>query len=150
MVDSSDFYAASPVPADKFLWADEKPFTSFNKTEGQLDLRVFEQDVWWVDIHGQEHLLNEMSREYLQNVLTHLFTHVDYFYTGSCLRMKIEQVLALLPIFGAPENIEEYAAYVAHKESPLTKAPGKWLMDTPLTKRIVELLDAENAIETID
>lgn len=66
-------FLPSPVPSDARLWPFELPFTAFGHLgEGMLDLRVFDQDVYWVDRVGTPHLVSEMSRDYIENVVTFL------------------------------------------------------------------------------
>lgn len=145
MVDSNDFRPSSPVPADEFLFEGETPFTDFGQFgEGQLDLRVFEQDVWWVDVHGTPHLLTEMSTEYLNNVLGHLFRNLEFFHLGNGLRYAIENLLAVLPVQEAPDNFQAYQAYIDAKESPLNSVAAVWLNETPLVKRINEILESRD------
>lgn len=142
MVDKNDFYASSPVTSDQFLWDDEKPFTDFGQYgEDKIDIRVFEQDVWWVDRTGEPHLLREMSQEYLDNVLEYLYSNVEYFHTASSLRFDIEQLLTMLPTPGAPANMEAYLEYVNGKASPDELVAAEWLNSTPLVKRLLQLLE---------
>jgi hypothetical protein len=144
MVDQSDFYSVSPVRSDRYLWADEKPFTAFGQYgEGTLDARVFEQDIWWVDINGKPYLLEEMSKEYLTNVIEHLFANVDRFHQASSLRFAIEQLLTIAPTEGRPANFEDYKLYVAEKVCPDDYSAGTWLNTTPLVRRIWSLLDTK-------
>jgi hypothetical protein len=132
------------VESDRFLWADEQPFTDFGQHgEGKLDIRVFEQDLWWVDQTGAPHLLTEMSEEYLTNVLKHLYSNLEYFHAVSGLRFAIEQVLTVLPTPGAPANMEAYEEYVNGKTSPEDLAAAEWLYSTPLVKRLLQLLEGE-------
>jgi hypothetical protein len=58
----------SPVPSDEGNpWPERAPFTAFGQRgEDQLDLRVFEQCVWWVDRHGVPHALETMSEQYIE------------------------------------------------------------------------------------
>jgi hypothetical protein len=42
-----------PAATDVVLWPDELPFTAFGQFGANfLDLRVFDQDIWWVDRDG--------------------------------------------------------------------------------------------------
>jgi len=51
----------------------ELPVTAFGQFgEGALDLRVFDQDIYWVDRLGVSHPLKEMSQEYIANVIAFL------------------------------------------------------------------------------
>lgn len=143
-MDESDRRPASPVLADQVLWADEKPFTEFGQFgEGQLDLRVFEQDTWWVDIHGEPHLLEEMSTDYLRNVRLFLLEHAVMYQRRMTLRYAIEKVQEA---WGeAPEGFSEY---LARKSSPDTLDSESWLRQTPLFMRLEMLLadiDSEDA-----
>lgn len=66
-------YPPSPVLSDVRLWPMELPFTAFGQfDEGALDLRVFDQDIYWVDRLGVSHPLKEMSQEYIANVIAFL------------------------------------------------------------------------------
>ncbi|TQL47399.1 hypothetical protein FB562_0457 [Homoserinimonas aerilata] len=48
-------------------------FTSWEATPpGLLDLRVFDQDLWWVDVVRRPHRVADMSGEYLANVIDSL------------------------------------------------------------------------------
>ena len=68
----------SPVPGDDDLWDIEKPFTYFGQWDrGWMDLRVFDQDVWWVDVEGRPHRLSEMTVEYRRNVLRFLLDSAE-------------------------------------------------------------------------
>lgn len=80
----------SPVPADRDLWPGELPFTAWGQHEhGTLDLRVFDQDVWWVDIAQRPHRIVEMSADYIGNVIDFLVADADYFH---CATMRRELV----------------------------------------------------------
>jgi hypothetical protein len=47
---SSSPFPSSPVPSDARLWPTGLPFTAFGQFgDDRLDLRVFDQDVYWVD-----------------------------------------------------------------------------------------------------
>ncbi len=77
-------YEPSPAPSDADLWPGEPPFTAWGQcAEGAIDLRVFDQGIWWVDVTQRPHRLTEMSPQYLTNVITHLHEHVDHFHQGS-------------------------------------------------------------------
>lgn len=145
MVDKSTFFATSPVPSDTFLWADEKPFTAFGQFgKGRFDMRVFEQANWWVDINGDAHSLEEMSSDYLANVIAHLYSNIEHFYLGSSLRFSIENILALAPTDGAPNDFEGYRKYVSSRVSPQTMDESEWLKSTPLVLRILSILDSRS------
>ena len=136
-MEESDFYPSSPVPADKWLFTDEKPFTAFGQYgDGMLDNRVFEQDVWWVNATGEPFVLTEMSHEYLTNILEHLFLNVEYFYACAMLRHAIEMTLTVfLPVE------DEFVQHVDRKPSLHIMTPVEWMNMTPIVKRIIFLLD---------
>ena len=73
MTDENDAeaYPRSPVPSDRRLWPGELPFTAFGQFgENMLDLRVFGQEVGWVDRRGRPHLIAQISDEYIANVIS--------------------------------------------------------------------------------
>ena len=81
---STGSYAPSPVPSDARLWPLELPFTAFGHLgEDMLDLRVFDQEVYWVDRIGTPHLVLQMSRDYIENVITFLVDLREQYFTDS-------------------------------------------------------------------
>ena len=49
--------------------SDDEPFGLwYFGPPGKMDLRVFDQGVWWVDVLRRPHCLAEMRTDYLQNV----------------------------------------------------------------------------------
>lgn len=70
----------SPVPLERHLWPGELPFTAWGGDYGELDLRVFDQDTWWVDIAQRPHWLVEMPPDYITNVIALLAGNFEYFY----------------------------------------------------------------------
>lgn len=86
-------FPPSRVPGDADLWPGETPFTSFGQYGiDMLDLRVFDQDVWWVDLFGSPHLIEEMSDEYVANVIAHLEAHVVAFCYDSMRRSLVQML----------------------------------------------------------
>ena len=139
MFDESDFRPSSPVEGDKYLWPDEKPFTDFAAVnEGKIDLRVFEQDVWWVDVKRTPHLLTEMSQDYLFNVLRHVVENAEGFYMGCMLKHAIELTMTVF----TPSD-EAVCEYLDNKPSLHGMTPIEWVTSTPLVTKIYELLDNE-------
>lgn len=87
-------YEPSPVPSDSDLWPGEKPFTAWGQhKQGTLDLRVFDQGAWWVDIEQHPHRLTGMSEEYLSNVIDHLTLYNREYYLASIRRQAIEDAV---------------------------------------------------------
>ena len=131
-------YAKSPVPADTDLWPEEKPFTAFGQHgEGQMDKRVFEQDVYWVNIKGEPFLLTEMSEEYRRNVISFLMEGAEYYHFGAVMRM-----LATLTGDAMLGRITYNGDVLAHSLGLPTVADltaDEWLESTPLMRRLREL-----------
>jgi hypothetical protein len=121
------------VPSDADLWPGELPFTAWGQHEyGTLDLRVFDQDVWWVDIEQRPHRLTEMSDEYIANVIAHLQTHAKMHYHGTlrraCLQIHGDLLLGRIPT----EVVAD-----ALGATPLTDlTPQEWLEGTPLMRAL--------------
>ena len=126
---------ASPIPGDAWISADEKPFTAFGQFGyGKLDIRVFEQDIWWVDIAGHQHVLAAMSQDYLRNVLIFLFEGAHSFHLTVIAKRAIEFADAAVI-----RGDEAYLSFLAH-ESRIPSGTIEWLRSTPLVKRIDNLL----------
>ena len=123
----------SPVPADRDLWPGELPFTHWGQHEhGTLDLRVFEQSVWWIDTAQAPHRITEMSDAYVLNVIGFLLNHRDYYYLCT-LRRSLCQMLGD-SLLGRPnaDLVAEQAG--APPLSELT--PSTWLESTPLMRAL--------------
>jgi hypothetical protein len=126
-------FPPSPVPGDRDLWPGETPFTDWGQFGADtLDLRVFDQDSWWVDRLGQPHLLVEMSNEYVANVIAHLEENASYFYYGTMRRSFIQM---LGDAYYGRVNGEILAETLgAPTLSDVT--PIQWLEATPLMRRL--------------
>jgi len=120
------------VPTDMFLIGTDRPFTDFGQFgEGQLDIRVFEQNIWWVDIKGKPFFIQDMSLKYVKNVIRHIIKHVDVFYQGAVNRYElllacVAEVELIYP------NVEEYLFLLQQFHNPKGKLPSVWLLNTPL------------------
>ena len=87
----SDTYLPSPVPSDQRLAPGELPFTAFGQFgEGSLDLRVFDQGVWWVDRRGVPHLIEEMSFDYVVNVIMFLRDFQGSYHDAVLMRAAVQ------------------------------------------------------------
>jgi len=87
------WFPESPVPGDRDLWPGELPFTAFGQFgPDQLDLRVFDQDVYWVDRSGDPHVIDSMDREYVRNVTRMLLERADEFHTVYRMRECVQVV----------------------------------------------------------
>jgi hypothetical protein len=121
----------SPVPSDEFLLPGEKPFTDFGQWGiDRMDLRVFDQDLFWVDRFGVPHVLTEMSQEYRLNVLTFLENNVQSFYTAYFLR-AVTQVVSDLAFKTNASLLPGLDPEVLANLTPL-----EWLKSTPLHLRL--------------
>jgi hypothetical protein len=129
----TDPYPPSPVPADQDLWPGELPFTHWGQHEyGTFDLRVFDQDVWWVDIAQQPHRLEEMGEDYIANVIAFLLNHREYYYLCTLRR-------SLIQVMGDSLLEQPNADLVAEQAGapPLSALPpSTWLESTPLMRAL--------------
>lgn len=132
----NDFLPVSPVPSDENLYPGELPFTAFGQWgEGQLDLRVFDQDIYWVNVTGEPFLLTEMTKDYLQNVLAFLFNSVESFYLGIVIKKSIETIYDAYH----KDNLEQLDD--PSKLTVCDQNPVEWLAATVLVKKINTLLE---------
>lgn len=126
-------YLPSPVPSDSDLRDGDLPFTAFGQFgPGQLDIRVFDQDTYWVDVWGDPHRLDEMTDEYRRNVLAHCARNADHFHAAYAVKEAIEAVDdALNARTGA-------VAMTLDLGMPLVSEldPHAWLDSTPLIRRL--------------
>lgn len=130
-------FPPSPVPGDRpeLLWPGELPFTAFGQWgPDRLDLRVFDQDVYWVDRFGTPHRLDDMGVDYLANVVMHLRENRQYFFIGT-LRRHVLQIDGDLELGRTPAQ----PVTVPRFGEPLP-TPEAWLDGTPLMRRLLELL----------
>jgi hypothetical protein len=128
-----DTYPHSPVPSDDQLWPGELPFTAFGQFGiDSLDKRVFEQDVWWVDRYGLEHLLSEMSDDYRRAVVWFCEDHIRYFWVEAVIREQVTRVGSVLLGVGCAEEVVCEVGFggVADCE------PEVWLESTPLMRKL--------------
>ena len=123
----------SPVPGDADPWPGELPFTAWGQhARGTLDLRVFDQAVWWVDIEQRPHRLEEMSDGYIANVIAHLEIHVESYYLGTLRRALYQMYGDLLLSRISTEMVAD-----AFGATPLTElTPREWLDGTPLMRAL--------------
>jgi hypothetical protein len=130
-------YPESPVPGDANLSEGELPFTAFGQFGvGSLDIRVFEQDKYWVDVQGTPFLLDEMDREYLLNVMGFLFVKADYYYVATVRKVALEILEA-----GMRGNLNADAPAAKAARSMAAQEPVQWLNSTRLLQKLHRLLD---------
>lgn len=126
-------YEHSPVAWDSDLLPGELPFTAWGQhPAGSIDLRVFDQGTWWVDFHQRPHRIDEMSSEYLSNVLDHLEGNVGHFYLAMRHRLLVEDIthlwLGRLPTSAVAEALGA---------TPLSDvSPRVWLASSSLVRAI--------------
>ena len=132
------WFLPSPVPADSDLWPGELPFTAFGQFgPDALDLRVFDQDMFWVDRTGTPHLLTEMGEEYLANVLGMLRSRAAEFHLTMVQREAVQCVGdALLGRVNAYRLVKELGVGSLAATDACT-----WLESTPLVRRLGRLLE---------
>lgn len=105
---------------------EEKPFTDFGQFGvGQLDLRVFTQNTYWVDVYGEGHIIDEMSEDYRRNVIIHLLDNARFFHSGL---VREQLIVAICQNFGY-EVESSFDSDIAEKESL------EWIEETPLMQR---------------
>ncbi len=126
----------SPVPSDRDLLDGELPFTAWGQWEhGSLDLRVFEQDIYWVDIAQVPHRITEMSSEYRRNVIAFLRLNVDYFYTVTLIWTAV--TILSDSLLGRVNSEVTARAFGAPAAGDITVLD--WLEATPLMRRLKSL-----------
>ena len=137
-------YANSPVEADKYLNPGEKPFTAFgHHGAGRLDIRVFLQDEYWVNILGKPFHIKDMSYDYLNAVLTMLFENANTYYTSIARWYTVELISITSGITNPPWD---YIQRVMEETSSLILlTPIEWLNESILVKKIVTLLDQKDS-----
>ncbi|WP_157682885.1 hypothetical protein [Nocardioides scoriae] len=133
-VDPATGYLPSPVPSDRRLWPGERPFTAFGHLGvDMLDLRVFDQDVWWVSRVGEPHRLGAMSEEYVENVIAFLVECAETYFVETQRRWFIQTMGDQL-LFGEPGADVLAVAAGAPVWSDLDAIT--WLESTPLMRAL--------------
>lgn len=124
---------SSPVPSDADLWPGELPFTAWGQHEpGTLDLRVFDQDEWWVDRNQTPHMLTDMSVLYVERVIDMLESLAEYYYLMTVRRDLLQrmgdEMLGRVPT----DTVAESAGVTPLRD--LT--PQAWLEGSPLMRAL--------------
>lgn len=124
-----------PDLSDGDLWPGELPFTAFGQWgPGNIDLRVFDQDEWWVDVFGAPHRLDEMSDCYRRNVLSFLTERTEEWFAvnlrraaltslGNLLQGRVDGELMACSFNGSIGDVDAYT----------------WLESTPLVRKLRKL-----------
>lgn len=137
--EAASVYPVSPVPSDAHLEDGELPFTAFGQFgPDSLDIRVFEQDVYWVNTQGEPFRLDEMSHEYRLNVINFLFNDAEHMYITMLKKYALTIIREVQKSGTGPLPLDHplMVAAVSLNE----KNPVEWLNSTPLVKRLSELL----------
>ncbi|WP_416957833.1 hypothetical protein ACNKF0_09555 [Nocardioides sp. T5] len=127
-------FPPSPVPSDARLWPGELPFTAFGHLgPDRLDLRVFDQDLAWIDRTGRPHLLAEMSEEYVSNVIAFLVELREQYFVDTQRRWFIQSLGDQL-LFGEPGC--DVIAVAAGGPTWGEMSAETWLEATPLMRAL--------------
>lgn len=111
----------------------EVPFTVWGQWPvGSLDLRVFEQDVYWVDINQRPHRIDQMTALYRRNVIRFLSANQDYYFVMSARLHLLRLVEGLLTGGVDGDTLAHALGNPAHDDL----SPGEWLESTPLMRRL--------------
>lgn len=129
----ADWFPSSPVPQDADLWPGELPFTAFGQFgPDSMDLRVFDQDVYWVDRNGDPHAISAMSEEYVSNVLHMLLDRAAEFHATALLRECAQSAGdALYGRVSGGVLVENLGIGSLRDSDPQT-----WVRSTPLVRRL--------------
>lgn len=100
-----------------------------------MDNRVFEQDVFWVNVRGEAFRLTEMDAGYRRNVIQFLLENVEYFHAESALREALEATDA----FVEGELTGSLLAFLLGCPAIGVLSPREWLESTPLMRRLRQL-----------
>jgi hypothetical protein len=130
------WFPPSPVPGDRDLWPGELPFTAFGQFgPDALDLRVFDQDQYWVDRNGDPHRLTEMTAEYLENVAAMLEARASEFHLVMVQRQSVQAIGdALMGTVSGDVLAAELGIGTLDDVTP-----SAWLASTPLHRRLRQL-----------
>jgi hypothetical protein len=114
-----------------------RPFTDYGQFgPGMLDTRVLWQDAVWVDWHGMPHRLEEMSQEYLGNV-------IDFLYEVAPAWRQQALLHALTALAELATEPEDHADALCEAGDDLARLhelhPTSWIDLTPLMQRLQAL-----------
>lgn len=130
------------LPTSSYSWFDEPeeaplPFTSFGQFgENGFDIRVLEQDEWWVNVHGEPFLLTKMSKDYLTNVRTMLFKQA-LTYHFFFIQKTMDEIIS---DYSAGKLNGDILNYELNGTTVADMPHEEWLETMPLVKRINMLL----------
>jgi hypothetical protein len=97
---------------------DEVPFLEFGHLgTDRIDMRVFGQNIWWVDRRGRATKITELKNGHLRNILNFLEEHCSHFYE---YYVKVTTL-----------DSNEFHSYYNDPDSPLLyKSSREWLFST--------------------
>jgi hypothetical protein len=95
-------------------------------------LAVFDQSTWWVDRRGVPHRIDDMSDEYLDNLVDHLTHHCERYFVAHVLVAIDELIDSVARLEMHPDLIAAEAG--APTWSDLT--PEVWLESTALMRSL--------------
>jgi len=130
---------------ETFDWFEEHsptlPFTAFGQFgEGGFDIRVLEQDEWWVNIHGEPFLLTEMSHEYLNNVKIMLHREAIMYHM-----LYVQQTMdSIIADYTAGKLNGDVLNYELTGTTVADMPHDEWINSMPLMRRIDLILSQEN------
>jgi hypothetical protein len=113
------------------------PFTDFGQFgPGKIDLRVFLQSEYWVDIHGTGHLITTMSDAYRSKVIQMLLRTAPVIHLEFLLLAigKINEAMVLRDPGVVASLLRNEVAFLEDKDSY------DFIESTPLMKRLRELV----------
>ncbi|HEX9229244.1 MAG TPA: hypothetical protein VF885_21795 [Arthrobacter sp.] len=105
-----------------------------NENAGSISLSTLDQDVFWIDRHGVQHGLADMTHGYLENTRGHLRRMATALYSLELRRQ--EDVLFVAELTGWDNGRD---AAVLPRDAASAEA---WLNNTPLVSAITALLDS--------
>lgn len=117
---------------------EKHPFTNFGQFgKGSFDLRVFDQDEWWITREGEGRKLDELSNTSLLEIMNFFFNHAEWFYDIYVTNKMIDFVAAHLE--GMDE--EQIETNLRRVDELGNTKPHEWLSQTLLIRKINQLLD---------
>lgn len=115
------------------------PFENFGQfREGTIDIRVFDQDKWWVNYKGEPYLLENTDQETLSSILEFLFNNAEFLYE---LYITNKLISLIASDIDTESTNEELAKRLAEMDALTGVKPHQWLASSLLSKKLNALLD---------
>lgn len=115
------------------------PQPEAEQESGTLDLRVFLQDEFWVNVDGVVFRLEDMTHEYLANVMSFLFRDAEH-YHASILEWFAVGVMTFTAGVLCPSEAQRLE-FLADAHACVDADAEAWLKSTVLVQRIEQLLN---------